>query len=196
MALPRIIFNSINLDFPEQLSDFKRPRVRRAGVNTSDGGVSETVRSGIWDELEIAVEMFATASFFDAWEAAWAWISRGKQFSYADDNAKTVNLSISNNESVGATVIELPNTTGIVTGQKYYLTSADFLNRETVTVQSISAGVSVTLTAGIKFAYSAGDGFRDRFFWPKLVTTDDASPMMENPGLTYSLLLHAREDRA
>jgi hypothetical protein len=195
MALPRIVYNSINLDFPEQLSDFTYPRVRRAGVNTADGGVSETVRSGIWDELTIDVEMFNSSAFFDSLQAFWAWASRGKQFSFAFDNGRTVNTTLVNNESAGATVIELAGTTGIIVNGKYVMTSADLLNREVVTVQSISAGVSVTLVAGIKFAYSAADGFRDWYYWPKLVTTDDSDPMHEMPGLLYTLTLHAREDR-
>jgi len=195
MALPRIVYAGINLDFPENVSELKYPRVRRAGMNTADGGVSETVRSGIWDEVEIIVERFGTSAFYEAFQAFWSHASNGDQFSFALDSARTVNTTLVNAESAGATVIELALTTGIIVNGLYIMESADLQKREVVQVASISAGVSVTLAAGTKFAYSAADTFRDWKFWPKLVTTDDASPFIEGPGLSFVLDLHAREDR-
>jgi hypothetical protein len=193
MADPRIVFSGINLDFPRSLSDFNVGDVFRGGKNTSDGAVSETVRSGTWDRVNIAVEPFADASFYRALVAWWAWASRGKQYSFALDRNKTVDTTLFNAESAGSTVIELTSTSGVAAGF-YQIISADRTSREIVQVASVGGGAA-TLSAGTKFAYAAGDIFRDINYWPKCVTADDERPFRELPTLAYALRHTFLEDR-
>jgi hypothetical protein len=194
MGLPRIVYNSINLDFPRPLSDYRVGDVFRGGKNTADGGLTETVRAGTWDRVTIAMETFSQASFYRDLVAWWAWASRGKQYSFALDRDKVVNTTMVNAESAGATVIELVSITGIAAGY-YQMISADRLSREIVEVQSAGGGAA-TLVTGTKYAYSAGDVFRDINFWPKCVTADDERPFVELPVLAYSFRHVFLEDRA
>lgn len=193
MGLPRIVFNSVNLDFPRPLSDYRIGDAFRGGKNTSDGGVTETVRAGTWDRVTIAMETFSDAAFFRALVAWWSWAGRGKQYSFAFDRDKVVNATLVNAESVGATVIELASITGIAAGF-YQMISADRLSREIVEVQSAAAGAA-TLVAGTKYAYAAGDVFRDINFYPKCVSQDDERPFIELPVNAYGFRHTFLEDR-
>jgi hypothetical protein len=193
MGLPRIVFNSINLDFARPLSDYRIADVFRGGKNTSDGGITETVRSGTWDRVTIAVETFADAAFYRALVAWWSWASRGKQYAFALDRDKTVNTTLVNAEAAGSTVIELTSVTGVAAGY-YQIISADRTNREIVQVQSVGGGAA-TLAAGTKLGYAAGDTFRDVDYWPKCVSADDERPFVELPVNAYAFRHVFIEDR-
>lgn len=194
MANPRIVFNAINLDFPEVVETLSVRRVAGGGRSLSDGGVTERVRTSIADALEIGMGFHGSASFHNALTAWWAWASRGKQYSFALDSAKTVNTTLVNNESAGATVIELTSTSGVTAGQNYLMRSADLLSEEIVNVASVGGGAA-TLSAGTKYAYTAADVFRDPLYWPKLTSVDDEAPFMELAGLIYQFAHRCVEDR-
>lgn len=193
MATPRIVFNSINLDFPEVIETLQARRTAGGGRSLSDGGVSERVRTSFADYLEIGMTVHSNAAFHAALTAWWAWASRGKQYSFAFDSAKVVNTTLVNNEAAGATVIELTSTSGVAAGN-YLMRSADLLSEEIVAVASVGGGAA-TLSAGTKYAYTAGDNFREIYYWPKLVSVDDEAPFFEQAGLLYVFAHRCMEDR-
>lgn len=201
MADPRIVWNSINLDFPEGLSSYKVGQRFFGGVNTSQGGITERVRMGCIDVIEIGLEglqIVTHAAFRRGIDTFWeSWGSQGKQYAFALDRNKTVNTTLSNNEAAAATVIELPSTSGIVAGQDYLIISADLTKRERVTVQSISVGVSVTIPSpGLLQAFSSGDTFRDPDYFPKVVADDQTRPFFDQPFNTWQAKHTMIEDRA
>jgi len=87
------------------------------------------------------------------------------------------------------------STAGIVAGFKYRLRPTSGHDEELVHVDTIQAGVSVTARDNLQYTYASGDIFRSRDYFPVVVAVDEASPVMEMPGLTYALDHQMREDR-
>jgi hypothetical protein len=192
---PEIVYNGITLSFPEAASNWKPLRRRIANVNTSHGGITETVRLAIWDEGLLLVEDFEDAAFFRSLFAWWEWANQGEQYAVALDSAKKINLSITGTSAAGQPDVLMSTTTGIVVAQEYLLRSADLTKGEIIVVQSVTAGVKVTATANLKYGYANGDTFRDRAYYPKAINLDDAQPFFENELPTYHFEHHFREDR-
>lgn len=200
MALPRIVYNAINLDFPENVGLLRPERIQGGPRNTSHGGLTETVRLSVWDEIEIVMENHGSASFHRGLQAWMAWALRGKQWSFAFDSSKVVNTTVNATAAAGAMSMDIASGTGVTNGEFYLVRSADLTKEEIV--KKVSGGTTIVIergndpAAGLVYGYAVGDTFRDPNYWPKLVLLDDRTPFQENQALTYSLRIRAREDRA
>lgn len=119
--------------------------------------------------------------FFDAYftEAAyrdllnwWSWASQGFPFSFTMDTAKDSVTTLDGEASSGQKVIPVTATTGLSSGDVCLIRSATRFNFEVVTIDSVSAGVSVTAVANLKYTYDAGAGFRHLEYMPNALILD------------------------
>jgi len=198
-VIPSILFNGNTITFPESLGDLQIRRVRHGDQHVADGGVTETVRLGTWDEMRVTLENFTDAAFFRKLEAWYAWASQGKNFSLALESVSFgINTTLTVAASAGATSLTVASAGSITNGRYYLLRSADLTKSEIVLAGTPSGSVvpvTGSISAGLTYAYAIGDRFRDIFYYPQLVLIDDETPYRENPSLTYTLDFRAREDR-
>lgn len=183
---------SVAIEWPLQWSN---RRERQANVNRADSGVSETVLEDIYDAFTIAVDSFDSQSVLDKLIAWWAYAAQGNSYSFALDSADKVDTTITGNVSAGGTSVVVTSATGITIGNRYRLRDAVGVGfaEEIVTVSNV-VGTTITIGALI-YAHSAGALFRSIDYYPALETLDDAFPVSENPGLTWSMQHNCREAR-
>jgi len=121
---------------------------------------------------------FGEAITFDAYfqEAvyrqliAWhAWAEQGKVFSFAMDTSLTVNTTLDGAAAAAQKVIPLTATTGLTVDDVCFIRSADRTKYEIGVINSISAGVSVTMDDNLIYTYASGDTFRHWHYWPEVV---------------------------
>lgn len=192
MASPRITWNGNNLDL-EDLSDYRATRGKKAITSRADNGQSYTYIHETFDVVEVGIDSFNSTATRNALVAWWAWASQGKVYSFALDAAKTVNTTLSTSPAVGATSFNVNSTSGITANRPYLVRDTDGIEEEVVIVSSVSSSTVNFNTTPLKFAYTAGATFRDPDYFPKLETVDESFPVVENPGLTYTLRHTARE---
>lgn len=196
MANVMITYNGVTVTL-DPASKWEGRSRRRADSHVADAGITETVRLGIWDEVFVEV-LFTSRTVYQDLLGWWAWASQGKQYAIQLNSAQSVNTTLSGSESVGSTSIGVVSGTGILgttpVTWPYLMRSADLTKFEIVNSQGYNAG-NVILSAGTKYAYAAGDIFRDPDYYPKAVTVDDDFPCKENAGLTFTFSHRFREDR-
>lgn len=193
MALPRLIFDGVNVDFPQEVSGFEKLRKVRAKMAFSASGVSSKITEHLFDEVEIEVDNFADRAFYRRLQAWWAHAAQGKPYAFALDGADVVDTTIDGDAASGQKVIPLADTTGVLVGKFYRLRTADSLREEVIQVDSVSAGVSATAVENLIYSYASGDIFRSEDYFPKVVSLDDEFPAEEKPTLTFNFKHKFRE---
>jgi hypothetical protein len=196
MANPRIVYAGVTLDFPQLLSDYPRMRPRRGNANTSHGGVTETVRLGIWEEMRIFIDRFADRAFFRRLEGWYAHASTGGQFAFALDSARMAASTLVGAEAAGQTDLALVSATGFAETDEVIVESVTLNPRERHLIDSVSAPSIIVASPGLDRAFAAGDVVRHADYWPKLILIDGDRPFRELPTLSYTLDMRVREDRA
>lgn len=147
------------------------PRYTQAAdQNRSGSGKTETIVHHHIQEIEMDA-YFSEATYRDlvGW---WSWALRGNAWSLAMDSTKVGNTTLDGAASSGQKVVPLTATAAFVAGDLCLIRSADGLTFEIVTIDTISAGVSITATANLKFTYASGATFRHYDYYPSLVSTD------------------------
>jgi hypothetical protein len=191
------VFNGINLDLPH-LSAYRLRRDTIGHHNTSDAGVTERVRLGLYRGADIAVEDMPVGASTRALQAWWSWAERGQSYAFSRDSAKVVSTTLAMAAAAGATSIFVADTTGIgVNGTPYRLRSVDGLNEEIIRVRLVDAGtgeVSLTIGTSLVYGYAAADVLRDPDYWPSVVSEDRERPYFANVcGMTFGLRHRFRE---
>lgn len=192
MASPRITWNGNNLDL-EDLSDYRSSRGKNAITSRAENGQSYTYVHEAFDIVEVGIDSFNSTATRNALVAWWAWASQGKSYSFALDSARTVNTTLSGGASAGATSCTVNSTAGVAANRTYLIRDTDGIEEEVVVVSSVSSSTVTFSTTPLKYAYSTGATFRDPDYFPKLESVDEAFPVIENPGLTFTLRHTARE---
>lgn len=177
MGNPRIVYDGTTLDFPQPASpgtDFRPDSDRDQAL--SDGGIHATTLRRWFMACRLVVAQFTDAEFERKLMAWWSWAVRGKQYAVALDSAEVADTTLDGTAAAGQAVIPLTATTGITVGKQYLVREAAGDEFEVIEVQSISAGVSVTATANLKYGYASGDVFRARDYVPKVVSPSGRAP--------------------
>lgn len=169
MGLPRISYNSKNVDLPEDVSVMPWQLQQQGTQNRSVSGIGvetlshriDVVVSAAWDML-VASGVADTERKRQLRQLA-QWIQAGSAFTFARDRDKTVNTTISADAAAGASSVVVASATGITIGDEYVL--RDSLRAETVKVSNIS-GTTITLAETLNFDFAAGARFRYAEYWP------------------------------
>lgn len=187
MGNPRITFDGANLDFTQPASPGweLRPFLRRS-LDFTDGKKHAAQLLSIFYRGRLQVEKFTDADFERKILSWWSWASRGNEYAVALDSEDQIDTTLDGSAAPAATVIPLTSTTGIVVGGRYRISEAAGHEMEEIEVQSISAGVSVTITVGLKYGYASGDLFRSRDYLPKAVNLDEEPPWKVATATTWT----------
>jgi len=192
--LVAIVYNGIGITL-EAASTWERRSTRLADMHASHSGITETVRHGYWDEVEVTIDSFSSRTVYNQLTAWWAWASRGKQYSIQLDDARSCITTLVNNEAIAATAIEVVSGAAVTAGKEYLIQASNLINREIVNVTVNGGGGALTISPGLKYAYTAGDLFRDPDYYAKAIALDNEFPCVENPGSTFTFAHRFREDR-
>lgn len=105
----------------------------------------------------------------------WQWIQQGNSFRFVLDTAHAVKTTISNQEAVGSTSIQVASASGITAPRQYVIVGGP--NYQVVNVTNVS-GTDITISPGLDFVFAAGSTFRDRYLWDaKLRNADSPCPI-------------------
>lgn len=103
----------------------------------------------------------------------WSWAGQGHPFAFAIDTDKDSNTTLDGSASSGQKVIPLTSTAGFSAGDVCLIRSASRFNFEVITINSVSAGTSVTATSNLQYEYASGDNFRHLECFPSALIVDD-----------------------
>jgi hypothetical protein len=194
MGNPRIVYDGTTLDFPQPASvgsEVRRPPTR--DLEFSHGKKHSGALRNLYDRGRLLVDKFTDAEFERKLVAWWSWAARLNTYAVAIDSADIVDTTLNASANAGATTIQLTSTTGIVVGSRYNIREAAGQEEEAVEVQSINAGVSVVITAGLKYGYVSGDIFRSRNYIPLAVSLDNDDPVELATATGWTFDHHYRE---
>jgi hypothetical protein len=194
---PRLTFNAVDLDLPH-LSGYALRRASEGTANTADGGVTERVRTGLYEGADIAAEDMPVGATTRGLLAWWSWVERGGLYTFARDSAKKVNTTLMAPASAGATSIFVADASAILgTGTPYRLRSADGQLEEIILARLVNVGtgeVALAMGTSLLYAYDTGAVVRDPDFWPLVASVDTERPFFENAcGFTWGLRHSFRE---
>jgi hypothetical protein len=179
MGDPRITWNGNALDFPGRLTAYRKRLRTDREFGRSGGGVAATQMHHRFYEVMAEVNNFDSRAFYNDLVAFWSWASRGKQFAFALDSAKVVDLVLNGAAAAGQKDIPLADTSSVVVGETYLLREAAGDELEIIEVASITANVKAVAVNNLKYGYLTGDVFRSPDYFPKMVTPDADLPAEE-----------------
>ena len=164
----RLTYNSTNID--GIVIGQEGPSIsieHTASTNRSGSGKIETISQyGLW-RVEFT-GYFSLSTYYDL--LAWfAWARQGQTFSFAMDSTEVGNTTLDAAAASGQAVVPVAATTAFSAGDVCLVDSSTTDNFEVITIDSISAGVSVTADANLKYTYASGDTLRHLHYWPSLV---------------------------
>lgn len=163
----RITYNSNNVDIRMDKSGHGLNSISNRKINRSGYGNPEVVV--LYERIELKFNAFFSETTEDQLWAWWAWAYQGGVFSFAVDSSNTGSTTLDGAPS-GA-VIPVTSTTGFSIGDKCWIQKQDRTDFEPITIQSISAGVSITADSSLVFSgYASGDTFRHKEYFPSLIT--------------------------
>lgn len=148
----------------------KQFMIDRSQERSSSGLIETISRYAI---IEGVLDAQFTESVFRDLVAWWSWASQGQPFSLAMDTDEDSSTTLDGAANAGQKVIPVAATTGFASGDVCLIRSADRFTYEIVTIDTVSAGVSVTAAANLKSAYVSGDTFRHLDYFPTAISLDD-----------------------
>ena len=171
MGSPRITYNSVNIDLTMGRTGLKQIPTQERNQNDSSSGKIETINLfGRWEYTFDAY--FSRAVYYSLW-AWWSWARQGKEWSFAIDSAKLGNTTLDAAAAAGQKVIPVTATTTFATGDVCLIKAVDNDDEfELITIDTISAGVSVTATTNLIYSYSSDDILRYKDYFPAVIATN------------------------
>lgn len=144
----------------------------RQDADTADGHRVSHLRRSIW------IVDFAYAGPLTLQEEAdlwtwWSWAAAGGEFSVARSGTEVASTTLDATAASGQKVVPVTATTGFATGQMVVVTKEDRSYYEVGVIDTVLAGVSVTLTANLKQDFAEDDVLRHYYYLP-LVTSYNA----------------------
>ena len=168
--MPRITFNSINIDIKIGANSLKRIPRAVFTQNISGAGNIEQI-----NEYQIEAYSFDSYYSIDEWRKLYTffygWALLGKTWSFAMDKDKTVNTTLDGAANASQKVVPLTSTTGIKAGDTLILIPAAGQYREAIKVAKINAGESITAVDNLIFSHTSGDVCRHDEYFPSVKNT-------------------------
>lgn len=193
MAKPRITYDGTNLDFPKLASDWENRRASLRTLKISHGKAHAVSLRNQFDLCRLFLEHFEDKDFERQLYAWWSWAQRGEAYAVALDSADVIDTTLDGAAPAGQDVIPLTATAGIVIGNRYKIREVSGNEEEKIEVASISAGISVTATANLKYGYLSGDTFQSPEFLPKVISLDGVKPWGPSRSIAFTLDHRFRE---
>ena len=168
MADPRITYNSVNIDLKMGRTGLKQTPKQERFQNDASSGKIETINLfGRWEYSFDAY--FSQAVYYTLW-AWWSWARQGKEWSFALDSAKLGNTTLDAAAAAGQKVIPVTATTTFATGDVCLIKAVDNDDEfELITINTISAGVSVAAVSNLVYSYTSSDILRYKDYFPAVV---------------------------
>ena len=199
MALPRVSYNSKDIDLDEDVSmrvaDPEVVAIRNLlQLGDIETLVQKTIVRGVihW---EVLVSSGATDDTRRRqFRQLSTWIQEGNTFTVARDRDKTANTTLSVAAAAGASSFTVTSTSGLAAGDQYILRDRVHVELVQIAAGGISGNV-ITPEETINFGYAIGARFRDAEFWPARLAEDLSDPIIqENPPVHFNVVLPFVED--
>lgn len=160
----------INIDI-----DMTRPGInpnfrQEFNQDSSWSGKKQTINKFGIQEYSVET-VFSVANYY-ALLAWWSWARQGKLWAFTTDSTKTGNTTLDGTADAGQKTIPLTATTGFSANDICIIKTDSDDKFEVVTISSVSAGVSVTASANLKFNYVSDDIFRHLEYLPEVISLD------------------------
>ncbi len=167
----RITYDSKTIDLKVGPNGLQAEPTQNFKQNPSSSGLIEQIN--IYGTESVTLDVHFDQDVYDKLYAFWwGWARFGEEFSFAVDHTKTANTTLDG--ATSGAVIPLAVTTGLVVGDRCLLIADGDNEREIITINSISDGVSVTAEENVKFSYASGDAFRHVAYYPALINLNKA----------------------
>ena len=199
MSQARIVWNSNNLDFPDNFVSYweAKLKARRTGETPSDGGIHGIQLSSLWFEGFLQSKNFTDSTIEAALWAWFAWAVQGKQYAIARDLTKMYSANITAILGSGATAATVASTAGPTAGDDIYFKSLTSPDIHKARISSLGGGVTINFVGyPSKYTFASGSLVRHVDYLPKVVSLDSEFPVREENSLSWTLEHRFREDAA
>lgn len=200
MGAPQLTWDSggQTLDLEDLTLYVPRLSEVRSSTVRADSGVRYTATLEVFDRITIGIDNFDDEALRDGLIAFWQSARKGEAFTFAFDQDDTVNTNTTTGTTASDTTINLADDSAVQPSTKYRLFDDDRRtgNEEIVTTRStyVTDGDPVTIDNGTLYFHAAGAVFRSVDYFPSLEIAEGQNfPIVENPGLTWTFRLEARE---
>lgn len=173
MGSPRITYNSINIDLVMGRNGLRHIPKQQQYKNDSSSGKIETIN--LFGRWEYSFDCYFSRSVYYTLWAWWSWARQGKTFAFALDSAKVGDTTLDDAAASGQKVVPVAATTALTAGDVCLLKAIDADDEfELITIDTISAGVSVTATTNLIYSYAAADICRYKDYFPSVKMIGDS----------------------
>ena len=153
--------------------------------------------SGFYHEdgiQEMEIDFYLTADKYRDAIAWWSWARQGKPFAFANSASNTGATTLASAASPSDLDLEVVSASSFASSDEILIRSVVTDNVfELVKISAISS-TTVTITAGLKYAYAAGAIFRHKDYWNACIMLDaDFSPQQNAAGF-YTHRIKFTED--
>lgn len=195
MGLPRIIYNSRNLDFPFDCYNLQPDFPRSVAANLSVSEVAEYLNAGPGGIYSYQFRLLENANSTHATlkrklENWLEWAQQGKPWYFARDNSKTGLTTLSAGAAAGDTALTVTGISGFASGDDCILRSAT--QQAKGKINGAPSGSTVTLTESLDFDFTASCRFRHREYIPGRLL--DYKIIIERAPLHFDVSLIFNED--
>jgi hypothetical protein len=187
----RITWNANNIDLLVGEDGLELSYITEREQARSSSGTIETISH--YSIIEGFFSAYFTEAVYLELLGWWSWASQGFPFSFAIDTGNAANTTLDGAAAGGQKVIPLASTTGFSAGDVCLIRSSTRFNFEGVTIDSVSAGTSVTTVENIQHDYASGDIFRHLEYLPSVLILDNEFKPKKN-GLYYKHTFHFIEE--
>jgi hypothetical protein len=210
MGLPEFKYNPggglRTISFPEEIVEINDLSRTLRTVNPTDGGIVSVQFNRREEFLKVVIDKLPMDSpdggdsyrrFVNDIHTMWTWVSRGGEFSFANDSDNDFQALLNGDHSFDATVIQhkaTPTWPQVTVGKRFIIDGlGEGWPQEVVEVANpIVADTSFAIVDPLIFSYRDDDQVRFRTFHPKMVTAQNESPVSELPGRRWRISLRMR----
>jgi hypothetical protein len=190
--MPRIIYDAdktIDLEIgPESMLT---KSVQIGNIQYSGGGRYEAINQYCYDELLLDVR-FNEDIYRQLYSFWYFWARHRRMFALAMSTSRMVSTTLDGSAASGQKVIPLDATTGLSATDNVIIRSATTFARQKIAIDSVSAGVSITVDQNLLDDYVEDDVLMHDDYFPFLICTDDDFEPLRS-GTWYSHTFGLRE---
>lgn len=190
--MPRIIFDTDKtIDFNIGPNSLLQTTMDTRSLEYAGSGVLESIYQYSIDLFSIDMRFSAAVErqMYNFW---WYWVRKGRFFSLAMDTSKIGETTLDAAAAAGQAVVPVTATTDFSADDEIMIISATTFAREKKVIDSISAGVSLTVDENLYNTFASGDTVRHASYHPSLLCTDtEYAP--DRTGKVYTLTLNTVE---
>lgn len=197
MGLPRITYNSKNLDFLTDVYRLQFDNPRQVLANASVSRIYEVLNVSPDLLISFGLRWLVNSNASDAtlkrklyqW---FEWASQGKPWTFARDSSKVTSTTLSAGASAGDLTLTVTSISGLSSGDQCIVRSATQM--ELIKINGAPSGSTVTLTETLNFDYASGSRFRHEQYWAGRLLDNRKHVIQERPPVHFDVELLFTED--